>query len=56
MIYYPMFHPAAALHQPKWRTIVEEDFSKLPELLTRLEQVAEGKEPERSQAEQLSLF
>lgn len=56
VIYYPMFHPAAALHQPKWRTIVEEDFSKLPELLTRLEHVAEGKEPERPQAQQLSLF
>ena len=24
VIYYPMFHPAAALHQPRWRPLVEE--------------------------------
>ncbi|MEA4907068.1 MAG: uracil-DNA glycosylase [Anaerolineaceae bacterium] len=26
----PMFHPAAALHQPKWKSSVEEDFARLP--------------------------
>jgi hypothetical protein len=27
----PMFHPAAALHQPSLKTSVERDFSRLPE-------------------------
>jgi uracil-DNA glycosylase family 4 len=55
VIYYPMFHPAAALHQPKWRSVVEEDFLKIPELLAKLEEVEE-EEPELPQAQQLSLF
>jgi len=55
VIYFPMFHPAAALHQPKWRSVVEEDFLKLPGLLAKLEEVREEK-PEPPQAEQLSLF
>ena len=55
VIYYPMFHPAAALHQPKWRAVVDEDFARIPELLARLQDVNEDK-PEPPQAEQLSLF
>lgn len=55
VIYYPMFHPAAALHQPRWRSIVEEDFLRIPELLARLEQIEE-QAPEPPQATQLSLF
>jgi len=31
----PMFHPAAALHQPSLRPQVEQDFAKLPDLITR---------------------
>jgi len=53
-IYYPMFHPAAALHQPKWRSAVEEDMLKIPQLLKEAEQLAESEPP--TQAEQLSLF
>jgi DNA polymerase len=53
-IYYPMFHPAAALHQPKWRSAVEEDMLKIPQLLEEAEQLAEAEPP--TQAEQLSLF
>jgi uracil-DNA glycosylase family 4 len=53
-IYYPMFHPAAALHQPKWRSAVEEDMLKIPQLLKEVEQLIES-EP-LQQAEQLSLF
>jgi uracil-DNA glycosylase len=56
MIYYPMFHPAAALRRLEWRSLVEEDFAKLPELLAKLEQVDEAKEKELPQAQQLSLF
>jgi DNA polymerase len=55
VIYYPMFHPAAALHQPRWRSLVEEDILKIPELLSRLDEIEE-EEPDVPQAEQLSLF
>jgi DNA polymerase len=54
VIYYPMYHPAAALHQPSLRRIVEEDMLKIPELLVQIDEMAESKRPE--QAEQLSLF
>ena len=53
-ICYPIFHPAAALHQPKWRSILEEDFLKIPEILKEAERLAEAEPP--VQAEQLSLF
>ncbi|MEJ2210860.1 MAG: uracil-DNA glycosylase [Anaerolineae bacterium] len=56
VIYYPMFHPAAALHQPRWRTLVEEDMARIPELLAKLEDIEEEEEPMMGQAEQLSLF
>jgi uracil-DNA glycosylase family 4 len=35
-IYVPMYHPAAALHQTALKKVIEEDFSKLPELLATL--------------------
>jgi DNA polymerase len=53
-IYYPMFHPAAALHQPKWRSVVKEDMLKIPQILKKAAQLGEA-EP-LDQAEQLSLF
>ena len=57
VVYYPMFHPAAALHQPRWRSLLEQDVLKIPELLARLDP-AEGQEsaPDAPRAEQLSLF
>lgn len=55
VIYYPMFHPAAALHQPRWRSVVEEDILKIPQLLASLEEIAE-EQPRPPQAQQLSLF
>jgi len=54
VIYYPMYHPAAALHQPSLRRTVEDDMLKIPELLARIEEIAESKRPE--EAEQLTLF
>jgi DNA polymerase len=54
VIYYPMYHPAAALHQPSLRRTVEEDVLKIPDLLVQIDEMAESKRPE--QAEQLSLF
>jgi DNA polymerase len=55
VIYYPMFHPAAALHQPRWRSLLEEDILKIPDLLAKLDEIEE-EESEIPQAEQLSLF
>jgi DNA polymerase len=55
VIYFPMFHPAAALRQRRWRSLVEEDMLKIPGLLAKLDQIEEA-EPEQVQAEQLSLF
>jgi uracil-DNA glycosylase family 4 len=54
IIYYPMYHPAAALHQPSLRRTVEEDMQRIPELLKQAEQMAESELP--AQAEQLRLF
>jgi len=54
VIYYPMYHPAAALHQPSLRRTVEDDMLKIPEPLARIEEIAESKRPE--EAEQLTLF
>ena len=51
----PMFHPAAALHQPSLRKDVEADFRKLPDILAEFEQM-ENNEPPPPEAEQLSLF
>ncbi len=52
----PMYHPAAALHQPSLRREVESDFARLPELLAR----AAPKLPVQGEApaapKQLSLF
>jgi len=52
----PMYHPAAALHQPSLRETVKEDFSKLPELIERGASTDPPGDPEASDPEQLSLF
>ena len=56
VIYYPMFHPAAALHQPRWRSLLEEDILKIPNLLAKLDEIEEEEQQEIPQAQQLSLF
>lgn len=62
MMVMPMFHPAAALHQPSFRRLIEEDFKKIPALLASLDRQPEPKELERPEpakpdaATQLSLF
>jgi len=54
IIYYPMYHPAAALHQPSLRRVVEEDMKRLPEVLEGAVSIAEAEvEPE---VQQLTLF
>jgi DNA polymerase len=54
VIYYPMYHPAAALHQPSLRRTVEEDMRRIPELIEQAAQIAESPLP--PEAEQLRLF
>ena len=54
VVYMPMFHPAAALHQPKYRSLIEEDFQKLPALLAEARSQGVPLQPEKPQ--QLSLF
>ena len=54
----PMFHPAAALHQPKIRPQLLEDFGKLPELIARAAPSAPraAANPAASTDQQLDLF
>lgn len=59
----PMYHPAAALHQPSLKSVVIQDFARLPELVVKAkgmqsEQPDEEKDPTKLKAEpkQLSLF
>jgi uracil-DNA glycosylase len=40
-----MFHPAAALHQPSLKTSVEQDFTRLPELIRQAADSANGSAP-----------
>jgi DNA polymerase len=54
--YVPMYHPAAALHQPSLRRSIEEDFQKLPQILASLREVPEVPETTKPDATQLSLF
>jgi uracil-DNA glycosylase family 4 len=52
VIYYPMYHPAAALHQGSLRRTIETDMLKIPQIL------AQGGElpPDEVESQQLSLF
>jgi uracil-DNA glycosylase family 4 len=57
----PMLHPAAALHQPQNRPLIEADFQRLPEILASAESQAEAapavkQQDEDPPLEQLSLF
>lgn len=50
----PMFHPAAALHQPKYRADIERDILKIPQILAQADNVSEAQVGQH--AEQLTLF
>jgi len=51
VIYYAMYHPAAALHQASLRQAIEEDMLKIPSLLAEAETIKGEEQPE-----QLSMF
>lgn len=57
----PMYHPAAALHQPKWRPQIMADFAKLSKQLEQartalVSAVPADDEPPGEEPQQLSLF
>ncbi|MBM3145961.1 MAG: uracil-DNA glycosylase [Chloroflexi bacterium] len=55
----PMYHPAAALHQPSLRSVLVSDFARLPALIASAESAPEYEiEPtvEKSDPKQLSMF
>ena len=53
---YPIYHPAAVLHNPRLRPALENDFKRLPDLIRALSEPA-PKEPEvEKEPQQLSMF
>ncbi len=54
VLLFPMYHPAAALHQPSLRKILETDMLKVPQLLEKLAEVGEA--PKQEEMRQLNLF
>jgi uracil-DNA glycosylase len=50
----PMFHPAAALHQERYRSLIEADFRGLPAVLEQVEHTAAA--PEENPVQQMRLF
>ena len=57
----PMYHPAAALHQPKLRPVIKQDFSRLPEMVNKVKEKKDqsrnqGAENSPTDATQLSLL
>jgi uracil-DNA glycosylase len=54
-VIFAMYHPAAALHQPKLRQDLLNDIKKLPAILAEIDAVEEARPPEEP-PQQLSLF
>ncbi len=52
VLYYAMYHPAAALHQQSLRQAIETDMLKIPALLAQAKNMTETK----SQPQQLKMF
>jgi len=52
IIYYAMYHPAAALHQQSLRQVLQADMLKIPLLLAGAETITEARE----QPQQLNMF
>ncbi len=56
IIYFAMYHPAAALHQQNLRYQIEQDMLKIPPLLAELKDPPQPKEKENDKPQQLSMF
>jgi uracil-DNA glycosylase family 4 len=55
VIYYAMYHPAAALHQQSLKQAIETDMLKIPKLLAETRNIQEDK-PATSGGQQLNMF
>ena len=51
---YPIYHPAAALHNPRLRSVIVEDFGQLPDIVRTAREAS--REPESAETRQLNLF
>ncbi|MDP6070081.1 MAG: uracil-DNA glycosylase [SAR202 cluster bacterium] len=58
IVVFPMYHPAAALHNPKLKPAIQKDFESLPGLIERVKQAAaKAQVPDPPDpAKQLSMF
>ncbi len=52
----PMYHPAAALHQPSLREVVRQDFSRLPQYIDQAKDQSPSQEEPPADPQQLSMF
>jgi uracil-DNA glycosylase len=52
---FPCFHPAAALHQERFRALIEADFLKIPDILSQITPT-EPPTPVEGPPQQLALF
>src|SRR3989337_4374593 len=52
VVYYAMYHPAAALHQQSLRQTIEADMLRIPSLLNEFKEVEEAEPP----PQQLTMF
>lgn len=55
VIYFAMYHPAAALHQGNLRQTIEDDMKKIPMILAENKKEQEEK-PKEPKAQQLNMF
>src|SRR5437762_2223294 len=55
LVIFPVYHPAAALHQPALRAALQADFAALAQLLAREASVAKAA-PQEKPADQMTLF
>lgn len=58
IVYFAMYHPAAALHQGNLRQIISQDMLKIPPLLAQLKtaNIKDAEPKAESQPQQLSMF
>ncbi len=58
LVVVPMYHPAAALHQPSLKKVLEEDFKRVPQILQEIGKLRDEGEEKKTPPpnEQLSLF
>jgi uracil-DNA glycosylase len=56
VVYYPVYHPAAALHQPSLRQALEADFRRIPQVMGEARQAFEAVPEIELPPEQLKLL